>query len=242
MTRRIAAAAALFCGLLLAGCATPQRADPLEAMNRRVFAFNDALDEAVLAPVARGYARVVSAPVRHGVGNVFANPLDVGSAINLFLQGRPIDGLSDLARFGINSTVGVFGIFDPATPWGMPRHGEDFGQTLGRWGVGPGAYVVWPLLGPSALRDSLAMPVDYVTSPRFELAATPLQITQARSSLLSASSVLDAVALDRYLFVRDFYLQRRQSLVHDGHPPASTSANADAGSFSSSNPQVPKDE
>ena len=241
MTRRIAAAAALLCGLLLAGCATPQRPDPLEAMNRRVFAFNDALDEAVLAPVARGYARVVPAKVRHSVGNVFSNPLDVGSAINLFLQGRPIDGLSDLARFGVNTTVGVFGIFDPATPWGMPRHGEDFGQTLGRWGVGPGAYVVWPLLGPSALRDSLAMPVDYVTSPRFELAATPLQVTQARSSLLSASSMLDEVALDRYLFVRDFYLQRRQSLVYDGNPPLSTLTSADADS-SFSNPQVTKDE
>lgn len=200
-------------------------------MNRQVFAFNDALDEAVLAPVARGYTKVVPAPVRNSVGNVFSNPLDVGSSINLFLQGRPVDGMSDMARFGVNTTVGVLGIFDVATPLGMRRHGEDFGQTLGRWGLGPGAYVVWPLLGSSALRDSSAIPMDYVTSPRFGLAATPLQITQTRSTLLSASSMLDEVALDRYLLVRDVYLQRRQCLVHDGNPPVSTSTNADGDSL-----------
>ncbi len=210
-------------------------------MNRKTFSFNDALDKAVLAPVARGYVKVVPAPVRASVGNVFANPQDIGSAINLFLQGRPVDGLSDIARFGTNTTVGVLGIFDVATGWGLPRHREDFGQTLGRWGMSSGAYVVWPLLGPSALRESLAIPVDFVASPNFGVAAMPLQLTNTRSTLLSASSMLDEVALDRYLFVRDAYLQRRQNLVHNGNPPDNAAATAavDSTSF---NPEDPEDE
>lgn len=221
--RRIAPVALALC-VLLPGCATPQRPDPMEAMNRKVFAFNESVDKAVLAPVARGYVRTVPDPVRRSVGNVLANPMDIGSALNLFLQGRPIDGLSDVARVATNTTVGVLGIFDVATPLGLARHGEDFGQTLGRWGFNPGAYVVWPLLGPSSVRESVAIPVDLVSSPSFGVAAMPLQFVHTRSTLLSVTSMLDDIALDRYLFVRDAYLQRRQSLVHDGNPPNDSTA------------------
>lgn len=196
----------------------------MEAMNRKVFAFNEAVDDAVLAPVARGYVKVLPSPVRTGIGNVFANPKDIGSALNLFLQGRLSDGFVDLARFGTNTTLGVLGIFDVATPLGLPRHSEDFGQTLGRWGFDAGAYVVWPLLGPSTVRESAAMPVDFVSSPSFGVAAMPLQFTQTRSTLLSATSMLDDIALDRYLFVRDAYLQRRRSLVLDGNQPDGATA------------------
>ncbi len=128
----------------------------------------------------RGYVRVVPQLVRTGIGHVLANPKDLGSALNLLLQGRVVDGLSDVARFGVNTTVGVLGVFDVATPLDLPRHGEDFGQTLGRWGIGPGAYIVWPLLGPSSLRETAALPVDYMASPSLGPAALPLEMTSAR--------------------------------------------------------------
>ncbi|MEX8519571.1 MAG: VacJ family lipoprotein [Leptothrix sp. (in: b-proteobacteria)] len=211
---------------LLVGCATAQKPDPLEPLNRKVFAFNEAVDQAVLKPVATVYHDVVPSPVRRGVGNFFYNVKDVWSAVNLVLQGRPVDGLRDLARFGTNTVFGVFGFIDVATDLGLERHGEDFGQTLGRWGLGPGAYIVWPILGPSSVRDSVALPIEYQITP--ETWITPAttsylfsatKLVNTRSDLLSATSMLDDISLDKYTFVRSAYLQRRRSLVYDGNPP-----------------------
>lgn len=225
MMKQRLAALALVCGVL-AGCATPQRPDPLEPMNRKVFAFNDAVDRAVLKPVATAYRDYVPQPVRTGVTNFVGNFKDVWSAVNLFLQGKPGDGFSDLMRVGTNTVFGVFGLFDVATGLGMPAHREDLGQTLGWWGVSPGAYLVLPFFGPSTLRDVTDLPFDLYASPTGLIediparnAARTVSVVNTRANLLQASSLMDDIALDKYVFLRDAYLQRRQSLVYDGHPP-----------------------
>lgn len=221
--------AALLLATALAGCATAPgslAADPLEPWNRKVHAFNEAVDEAVLAPVARTYVEVVPQPARTGVSNFFANFGDAWSAINNLLQAKPGAALRDTMRVGINSLFGVFGLFDVATEAGLDRGNEDFGQTLGRWGLGPGPYIVWPLLGPSNFRESLALPLDRGWSAasafgddgtRYGL--TALSVVSTRASLLGATRMLDDIALDKYQFVRDAYLQRRRNLVYDGEPP-----------------------
>lgn len=221
------AAAAGLAALLpvLAGCATAAQPDPLEPWNRGVFRFNEAVDGAVLAPLARGYARVLPQGVQTSLGHFFTNPQDIGSAANLLLQGRPGAAASDLARVGVNTTVGVLGLFDVATPMGLVRHGADTGQTLGRWGLGAGAYIVWPLLGPSTVRDTAGLPAELLLAPQTLAASTAvrnsltvLQATQARAELLPATQVIDRIALDKYLFVRDAYLQHRRALVHGDAP------------------------
>lgn len=221
----------LLLGLLLvaaglAGCATPQRPDPLEPWNRKVYAFNEGLDSAVLKPTATVYQKVVPGPVRTAATNFFNNIYDLWSATNLFLQGRVTDGLSDVMRFGSNTVFGILGLADVASEMGLERHNEDFGQTLGRWGVGPGAYIVWPVLGSSTVRDSVALPIElqitpetFVSPVRASNALLGLRLINTRASLLQASSMLDGIALDKYTFVRDAYLQRRRSLVYDGDPP-----------------------
>ena len=166
----LAARAALSIALAFAlgGCATVrearggpgQKLDPWENWNRKVFAFNEKLDENVLKPVATAYSNIVPQPVRTGVDNVFANVADAWSAVNNLLQGKLTEGLSDVIRVGTNTVFGVGGLFDIASEAGIERHKEDFGQTLGRWGFGAGAYVVWPVLGPSTVRDSIALPLD----------------------------------------------------------------------------------
>jgi phospholipid-binding lipoprotein MlaA len=223
----------LIVGALLQGCSTVgaktagQRLDPWENWNRKVFTFNERLDEQVLKPVATGYSAVVPRPVRSGVDNFFGNAADAWSAVNNFLQGKVANGLHDVIRFGTNTVFGLAGVLDVATEFGLDHQYEDFGQTLGHWGVGQGAYIVWPLLGPSSLRESFAMPLDRAATPaafindgtvRWEL--TGLQIINTRANLLGASKVLDDIALDKYTFVRDAYLQRRRSLVFDGDAPA----------------------
>jgi phospholipid-binding lipoprotein MlaA len=211
---------------LLVGCATPRRPDPLEPVNRKVFAFNEAVDDAVLKPVATVYRDTLPAPLRAGVGNFFGNIRDLWSAVNLTLQGRPIDGARDVARFGANTVFGVFGFFDVATGLGLERHREDFGQTLGRWGFGPGAYIVWPILGPSSVRDSVGLPIELQVAPqtwistdslRYSLTAT--SVISTRAGLLDATRLLDDLALDKYVSVRNAYLQRRRNLVYNGDPP-----------------------
>lgn len=232
---RVAALALLMASVLLTvGCATVrearggpgQRLDPWENWNRKVFAFNEGLDENVLKPVATAYSNVVPQPVRRGVDNFFGNFADAWSAVNNLLQGKVTAGLSDVMRVGTNTVFGLFGLLDVASEAGMERHYEDFGQTLGTWGVGAGAYVVWPVLGPSTVRESAAMPLDLSVSPALifdggasKYGISALRLVNARAGLLGASRVLDDIALDKYTFVRDAYLQRRRSLVFDGEPP-----------------------
>jgi phospholipid-binding lipoprotein MlaA len=231
---RVVLAFMLGCLLSLGGCATLKdarggpgaRLDPWETWNRKVFAFNENLDQYFLKPVATGYSKVVPQLVRQGVDNFFRNAADAWSAVNDVLQGKGQPAFDNVVRFTTNSTFGIFGIFDIATEMGVERHNEDFGQTLGRWGFGPGAYVVWPLFGPSTVRDSIALPLDRVASPAFlindgasQFAITVLQIVNTRANLLGASQVLDDIALDKYTFLRDAYLQRRRSLIYDGDAP-----------------------
>ncbi|HMN75827.1 MAG TPA: VacJ family lipoprotein [Burkholderiaceae bacterium] len=223
------------CVALGSGCATlppdatpAQKADPFEAWNRKVFDFNDDLDKAILKPIATVYAEIFPPVVRRGVDNFYANLLDPWSAVNSLLQGKPFRALQSAFRFAVNSTFGILGIIDVAADMDIPRQPEDFGQTLGVWGAEPGAYLVWPFIGSSTVRDSIALPLDYLASPMNLLndGATPIAIwslraINTRAQLLDASKLLDQIALDRYNFIRDAYLQRRRSLIHDGEdePP-----------------------
>lgn len=211
---------------LLQGCATRQNPDPLEPMNRKVFSFNQALDDNLLKPVATGYKAVTPQPVRTAISNFGGNFKDLWSAINLFLQGHPGNGATQIMRVSVNTTFGLAGLIDIATPMRLERQNEDFGQTLGVWGVKPGAYIVWPLLGPSTLRDSVSIPGDLYFSPRLvinddetAMGVSILQVINARASVLDVTNLLADVALDPYSFVRDAYLQRRQSQVYNGEPP-----------------------
>ncbi|HZZ91428.1 MAG TPA: VacJ family lipoprotein [Usitatibacter sp.] len=222
--RSILAALAL---VLLAGCATTaDNPDPWESMNRKTFAFNDAVDRAVLKPVATGYKKVTPSFVQAGVNNFFDNVLDVNTSLNQFLQGKPKQGLSDAARFVFNTVFGIFGLWDVATPLGLEKHDEDFGQTLGVWGVDSGPYLVIPLLGPSSARDAPARIVDpqwfynsYVNPESLYWGLWTLDKVRTRANLLQAETILQQAALDRYSFIRDAWMQRRRSQVYDGHPP-----------------------
>ncbi|MFN3564569.1 MAG: VacJ family lipoprotein [Burkholderiaceae bacterium] len=219
--------------LLASACATiPPDAgrdpvDPLERINRHVFEFNDRIDRAVLKPVAQGYVAVVPEPVRGCVTNFFANLGDVANAANNLLQGKPVEAVSDICRIAINTTIGVLGCFDVASKMGLEKHNEDFGQTLGRWGIGSGAYLVLPLLGPSSVRDAVGRVPDAYVDParaagenvRARNALFALETVDLRARLLDAGRLLDAAALDKYRFTRDAYLQRRRNLVYDGNPP-----------------------
>lgn len=204
----------------------PGNRDPLEGYNRAVFAFNEALDNAVLAPLARGYVNVVPELARTGVSNVFGNFGDAWSAINQWLQGKGEAGATMTMRVATNTLFGLGGLFDVASDLGMERQSEDFGQTLGRWGLPAGPYFVWPVLGPSTIRDSFGRPVDMAWSPSrltehdpTRYAITGLQLVDARAGLLGATRILDGIALDKYTFVRDAYIARRRNLVYDGDPP-----------------------
>jgi phospholipid-binding lipoprotein MlaA len=248
--------------LAVSGCATitgrvppGQRLDPWENWNRKVFDFNEKLDEKVLKPVATFYSETVPQPVRQGVQNFFNNAADAWSAVNNFLQGKFTAGLNDLMRVSTNTVFGLGGLLDPASEIGMERHYEDFGQTLGWWGIGAGAYIVWPLFGPSTVRDSVALPLDRSVSPAVVIhdgslvtGITILQIVNTRANLLGASRVVDDIALDKYTFVRDAYLQRRRSLVFDGdvpedpadEPPPAPASAASAASAGAPAPQPDK--
>jgi phospholipid-binding lipoprotein MlaA len=218
--------------VLASGCATVPGAprlskeDPWENFNRKVFNFNEALDETVLKPVANAYRAVVPQLVRTGVSNVLGNIGDLWSAVNHLLQGKIHTGLDMGARVMANTTLGLGGLLDPATEMGLTRQSEDFGQTLGRWGVGPGPYLVLPLIGPSTLRDSSALVVDRQASAsnlannsNGAYAITALEVVSVRASLLEAKQLLDAAALDKYTFMRQAYLARRLDAVYDGSPP-----------------------
>jgi len=215
--------------LLAAGCATTSGGDPRdpwEALNRKTFAFNDAVDRAVMKPVAEAYVKVAPPFVRARVNNFFDNIADVGTTINDVLQGKLPQGINDFGRFFVNTTVGVGGLWDVASGLGVDKRDEDFGQTLGVWGVPPGPYFVIPFLGPSTARDAPARAVDpswYYSSAigddRLYWGLWTLEAVRTRANLLKAGTILEQAALDRYLFVRDGWLQRRQNQVYDGRPP-----------------------
>jgi len=198
--------------------------DPFESINRFTFAVNLKADEWAIKPVAQAYKAVTPAPVRTGIQNVFGNVADIWTSANNLMQGKVREARTDATRVLINSTVGVVGLIDFASDWGYPKHKEDFGQTLGAWGVPSGPYIVLPLLGPSTLRDSAAQfSVDlhanafrYLADPGGRNSITALRLTDSRSRLLDREKALQGIALDQYLFVRDAYLQRRQAQVLDG--------------------------
>lgn len=219
-----AVAAALGASVLLAGCATGPNAnprDPLEPYNRAVFKFNDALDNAVLEPVATGYKNVTPAPVRTAVTNFFSNLGDLWSAINNALQLNGEGTYNSVVRFTTNTVLGLGGLIDMASAMDIERHKQDFGLTMGRWGMPSGAYVVWPLLGPSTVRDSAGMVVDwqgdlvgYVNDVPARNSLYALRVVNTRANLLSTTSLVESAALDKYSFTRDAYLQLRQNAVN----------------------------
>ncbi len=210
------------------GCATtsqPESAnpDPWEKYNRKVFRFNKALDDAIFKPVARAYQAVTPDFVEKGVTNVYSNLFDISSAFNNLLQGKPRMASSDAARFVINSTLGVLGLFDVASKTGLTKHQEDFGQTLAVWGVKSGPYLMLPFIGPSTLRDAPALSVDYLTYPvayvdhditRWELSG--MYYIDQRSYLLYAEEAIGTEFYDPYVVLRDAYLERRTILIADG--------------------------
>jgi phospholipid-binding lipoprotein MlaA len=210
--------------LALGGCATTNNPrDPIEGWNRGVFTFNDKVDQYALKPVATAYKNVLPSFVQTGVHNFFGNLTDVWSAVNNLLQGKGEAGVQDITRFTINSTFGIAGLIDIAGPAGLPKHNEDLGQTLGHWGVPSGPYLVLPLLGPSTLRDTAALPGDWYgdiwthkTPVNVRNIGTGVKAIDARATLLDASDLVEGAALDRYEFIRDGFLQRRESQVRDG--------------------------
>ncbi|MEI8266991.1 MAG: VacJ family lipoprotein [Betaproteobacteria bacterium] len=202
------------------------KADPLEGLNRGVFAFNEVVDRVLLKPLATAYRAVVPSPVRTGVDNVFGNVGDAWSAVNHLLQGKVKSALEMTVRVTTNTVFGIGGLFDLASDAGLERQPEDFGQTLGKWGFGPGPYLVLPFYGASSLRDAAGLPLDrqaslpaIVHDGTYRWGLTTLELVHARADLLSATSLLEQVAFDKYSFVRDSYLARRRSQVFDGNPP-----------------------
>jgi phospholipid-binding lipoprotein MlaA len=211
------------------GCATvpsPDPRDPIEGFNRGVYAFNEGLDAAVFKPAATVYRDVTPVLVRRGVGNFLSNLDDAWSFVNNLLQFKGRNAMDNFFRFGVNSTMGLLGIFDVASEMQIERHSEDFGQTLGRWGVGPGPYLVLPFFGPSTFRDAVALPVDmtgdivsYTSHIPTRNTLRVINVLDTRAGLLGVTSSLDEVALDKYSFTRDAFLQRRRNAVYDGDPP-----------------------
>jgi phospholipid-binding lipoprotein MlaA len=212
-----------------AGCATGPNAnpkDPLEPMNRSISTFNDTLDDNVLKPVATGYRDYTPQFLQTGVSNFFRNLSDVLSTVNNGLQLKGRDTAESFMRVTVNTVFGIYGIFDVATPIGLERHPEDFGQTLGYWGVPDGPYLVLPLLGPSTVRDTSVLPLDFALDPvtnhdvsSERTTATVVRIVDKRSSLLKTTNLLSGAAIDKYSFTRDGYLQFRRNQVFDGNPP-----------------------
>jgi phospholipid-binding lipoprotein MlaA len=216
--------------LLLGACATPPSAggdprDPYENFNRKVFTVNAVVDRAVIKPVARGYTNYTPEFIQNTVGNFFGNLADVWTALNNYLQFKPRDGTIDVGRVLINSTLGIAGLADVATPLGLPKHEEDFGQTLAVWGVKSGPYVVLPLFGPSTMRDTFGKPVDLYADPlgqfnmstTYEYSARAVRLVDDRARALPATDLIEQASLDPYQFMRDAYLQRREARVRDGN-------------------------
>lgn len=231
LSARRLAAVSLVAALALPGCATTGNdyqdpADPLEGFNRVMYRFNDGLDRVLIKPLAQGYQAIMPAPLDRGVTNFFNNLEDIASAANNLLQLKPGRAASDLGRVAVNTTVGLAGFVDVASNLDLPRYDEDFGQTLGTWGLEPGPFIVLPVLGPTTLRDGVGRvadwyldPVNYIEDDTVRWSLKGLELIDTRADLLNASRVFDQAALDPYAFMRDAYLQRRRSLVYDGNPP-----------------------
>jgi phospholipid-binding lipoprotein MlaA len=215
--------------LALSGCASFKAAapgDPLEPINRGVFSFNNTFDHYLFKPIAKGYDAALPVPVKKGVSNVFQNASDVQSVVSDALQLKGAKLGDDLGRVMLNTTIGIGGIFDLATPMGIERGNEDFGQTLGYWGLGQGPYLMVPFLGPSTLRDAVGRYADGKVDPVSNLSSVPVRnslmgarVVDTRVGLFPAEALMNQAALDRYTFMRSAYLQRRQSLVLDGKRP-----------------------
>ncbi len=215
---------------LLSGCATTPgeegRADPLERYNRAMYSFNEQVDRYLAKPLAEGYQAITPKFVDRGVTNFFGNLDDVTTMINSLLQLKGGDAMSNLGRITINSSLGLFGLVDVASAFGLPKQDEDFGQTLGYWGVPPGPYLVLPFWGPSTVRDSFGLGGDYFTEPYTYVKDQPtqwglfsLEVVDTHADLLSAGRILEQSTFDPYAFLRDAYLQQRRNLVFDGNPP-----------------------
>ncbi|WP_295520659.1 VacJ family lipoprotein [Limnohabitans sp. Rim8] len=230
LTRRLGKMLVLSVLLLLQACASVQHADvrdPWEAMNRSVYGFNDALDKVAIKPAAKAYNAALPSPVRTGIHNFLGNLGDVWTLTNTALQLKGQATAETFMRISVNTFFGLGGVLDVASEMGLEKRKEDFGQTLGYWGVKPGPYVVLPILGPSTLRDALATPLNIQgdATQQFHDKATrqALSVTRVvdvRSTLLESLDVILSAALDPYTFVRDAYLQKRENDVHDGNPPS----------------------
>lgn len=219
--------ALLISPIFLTGCAGAHNpSDPLEPLNRGIYRFNDTVDKAVIKPVAQGYSAVMPTVGKIMVSNFFSNLDDVVVTANDLLQFKLVQGFSDGMRVFVNSTIGVFGLIDVASTGDLKKHNEDFGQTLGKWGVGNGPYLVLPILGSSTLRDGTGLYVDGYTSPTYQIkhmrTRNQAYLTRGislRARLLDQEKVLQEAMLDPYEFTRDSYLLYRKNLVYDGNPP-----------------------
>ena len=202
--------------------------DPYEGFNRTMFSVHEGLDKVVVKPLAQVYDAALPLPAKAGIGNFFDNTLDVRNALNSLLQGKPGDAASDLGRLLVNSTIGIFGLFDVASELGLERHDEDFGQTLAVWGYRDSAYLFWPLIGPRTVRDTGGWVVDINTDPTWAVTRKSVAVRNSllavrfvdiRASLLPSDKVVEEAALDKYAYIRDAYLQRRRNQIYDGRPP-----------------------
>ncbi|MBZ0172205.1 MAG: VacJ family lipoprotein [Phycisphaerales bacterium] len=229
-TSKIPLFGALVMTALLAGTGaraeTADEGDPIEGVNRAFYNFNDGLDKHFFQPLAEGYVKITPDPVRQGVTNFFDNVSYLNVIFNDILQGKLLLFVKDSSRFVVNSTLGIGGLFDPATSMGLPQNDEDLGQSFGVWGAGEGAYLVLPLFGPDSIRDVGDRVTSMLLNPLFYVSSIytfPLQAVNAintRANLLEESRVRDQAALDPYVFTREAYRQRRDFLIFDGNPPS----------------------
>jgi len=220
----------IFSIALLSACASvpggPTEGDPFESYNRAMFSFNDTLDEYFLKPVAEGYDAILPSPAKTGVSNFFNNIGDIFVVLNDILQFKFQQAIEDASRLVFNSTIGLYGLIDVATPMGLPKHNEDLGQTLATWGVADGPYIVLPFFGSRTLRDTSDIiflatydPISEIENKEALYGTVFLRTIDVRYKLLKVSRIVEQAALDKYSFIRDAYLQNRKNLIYDGNPP-----------------------
>jgi len=215
-----------FCLSACASVSAPDKRDPWESYNRTIYRFNDTVDRAIMQPVARTYKNYTPGAFQNGVNNFFSNLDDVLVMVNDLLQFKFGQMAQDFTRFAFNSTAGVFGLFDVSSHMGLPKHDEDFGQTLATWGVGSGPYFMLPILGPSTIRDTTGLVVDWQIDPVYMIeddharwSAIILRAVDKRAGLLEATALMEKSGIDPYVFMRNAYLQHRENLIYDGNPP-----------------------